>query len=86
MMVQATGRKLRPVPRSIGIHVWPLRLYRTWCDHGCECSEQPARRAEENGQQYDFVLVDQIGFTKHHRKPLPVLARVFWNSERKARK
>jgi type III restriction enzyme len=36
-----------------------------------------ATAAEENGQRYDFVFVDQIGFEKHTPKNFAALAASF---------
>ena len=42
-----------------------------------------ATAAEENGQTYDFVFVDQTGFEKHGPKTFAALATAF--TDHKAR-
>ena len=61
-VVETKGREERDLPQKMA------RL-RQWC--------ADATAAEENGQQYDFVYVDQNGFEKHAPKTFAALAASF---------
>lgn len=61
-IVETKGREELDLPQKM------TRL-RQWC--------ADATAAEENGQRYDFVFLDQIGFTKHAPKTFASLAAGF---------
>jgi len=61
-IVKTKGREeLDLPPKMERLHQW--------------CSDATA--AEENGQRYDFVFVDQIGFETHSPKTFAALAASF---------
>lgn len=61
-IVETKGREELDLPRKMA------RL-KQWC--------ADATTAEENGQRYDFVFVDQLGFEKHAPKDFAALAASF---------
>ncbi len=61
-IVETKGREELDLPQKMA----RLKL---WCEE--------ATSAEENGQLYDYVFVDQIGFTKHAPKTFAALAQSF---------
>jgi len=61
-MVETKGRAELDLPQKMA------RL-KQWC--------ADATAAEENGQRYDFIFVDQIGFEKHAPKNFSALAASF---------
>ena len=61
-LVETKGRAELDLPQKMA------RL-KQWC--------ADATAAEENGQRYDFVFVDQNGFAKHEPKTFAVLAASF---------
>ncbi len=61
-IVETKGREELDLPRKMA------RL-KQWCED--------ATSAEENGQRYGFVFVDQIGFTKHAPKTFAALTQSF---------
>ncbi len=61
-LVETKGRAELDLPQKMA------RL-KQWC--------MDATAAEENGQQYDFVFVDQNGFEKHHPKSFTALVASF---------
>ncbi len=61
-IVETKGRAELDLPQKMA------RL-KQWCED--------ATSAEENGQLYDFVFVDQIGFNKHAPKSFAALAQSF---------
>lgn len=61
-IVETKGREELDLPQKMA------RL-KQWC--------ADATAAEENGQQYDFVFVDQIGFNKHAPKTFAALVASF---------
>ena len=61
-IIETKGREELDLPQKMA------RL-RQWCDD--------ATAAEDNGQRYDFVFVDEISFEKHAPKTLAALAAGF---------
>jgi type III restriction enzyme len=61
-IVETKGREELDLPQKMA------RL-RQWCPD--------ATAAEENGQRYDFVFVDEAGFEKHQPKTFAALAASF---------
>jgi type III restriction enzyme len=61
-LIETKGRQELDLPQKMA------RL-RQWCED--------ATKAEENGQKYDFVFCDQIGFEKHQPKSFAALAASF---------
>ena len=61
-IIETKGRKELDLPQK-------MQRLNQWC--------ADATAAEENGQRYDFVFVDQDGFEKHEPKDLAALASSF---------
>lgn len=61
-IVETKGREELDLPRK-------LARLRQWCND--------ATVAEEDGQRYDFVFVDQAGFEKHTPETFAALAASF---------
>ena len=61
-IVETKGREELDLPQK-------MERLRQWCSD--------ATAAEESGQRYDFVFVDQDGFEKHQPKTFAALAASF---------
>lgn len=61
-IAETKGREELDLPQK-------MKRLKLWCED--------ATAAEENGQRYDFVYVDQTGFEKHAPKDFAALAASF---------